>query len=139
MAIESFMEFLAVSFLFVGIVVGFVTIPCWLDRFIVNIIRLFNIPVCQTAVMIAISIVQQPDQWRASSHSLTHKEVGHIWSANGAYGLHLDTLSGKWKPNWIERRIIYEAVDWRLKNYIRVQTQKALQQSRILPGKITDV
>ena len=85
-----------------------------------------------------MSIVLQPDQWIGTAYEIKHKTIGEVWIANGARGLHVATSQGKWHPNLIERRIIREAVDWRLKTYLKNQIRAAILKDNVT-GKITDV
>jgi hypothetical protein len=101
------------------------------DRIAVAVIRSMHLPVCQTAVGIAILIVEHPEQWSCDQHRLSHRDIGSIWIANAAYGLHVDTAMGKWTPNFIERRIIREAVDWRIGRFIRDRVMVAVQRNML--------
>ncbi len=93
--------------------------------------------VYQTAIMVAMSIIQHPEEWTAETHYIKHKIIGNIWTANGVTYLKIDTPSGTWIPNFFERRIIYEAVAWRLDTYIRNSLQRAMLQHHST-GKIID-
>jgi len=102
---------------------------CHYDYIVVGLMRLFNLPFYPAAVGIAITILRHPEEWSSSKHMMTHPEIGSIWIANGAYGLHVDTDFGQWTPNKIERRIIREAVDWRLSEYIKGRVTQAMQRA----------
>lgn len=101
------------------------------DRMIVTLMRGFNIRLYPTAIAIAMLIEKCPEQWTGSAHHLSHPDIGDIWTANGAYGLYVDMNFGRWKPNAIERRIICDAVDWRMGLYIRNRVQKAMERKAI--------
>ena len=97
-----------------------------LDRLIVNVIALTNAPVYPLARAVASLIYTRPDEWTLGTHEMSHDKVGRIWTANKAYGITVETRAGKWNPTWLERRIIRNAADWRIKCYVRNQVMKAL-------------
>jgi hypothetical protein len=104
------------------------------DRIAASLMRWFNIRLFPTAVRIAILIFEHPEQWSSDGHHLSHKVIGSIWISNAAYGLEVKTDMGTWKPNFIERRIIRDAVDWRIKHFLKNRITQAIQQnSGILP------
>jgi hypothetical protein len=79
----------------------------------------------------AMLIIQRPEQWSFDHYRMSHPDIGSIWIANGAYGLHVETAIGDWKPNFIERRIIREAVDWRIEQYLRERLQVAAERNML--------
>jgi hypothetical protein len=96
------------------------------DRIVVALVAYSGLPLFPLAMSIANLVYQKPDEWSAGSHKMTHRKVGSIWTANCAHGLHVETDFGCWKPNWIERRIIYDAVRWRIGGYIANQVAHAV-------------
>jgi hypothetical protein len=111
-----------------------VTTPFWADRVAVFILRLSGLgpALYPTAVGIAVSIVTQPEQWAfEGKYRLNHPDIGSVWIGNAAYGLHLETAFGEWRPNVIERRIIREAVDWRINRYIRDRLEIAVRKNAL--------
>jgi hypothetical protein len=104
-------------------------VPLHFDRIVVILLRRLRIPLYPTAIGIAVAIVNQPEQWSSDGYKLSHPDIGSIWIANGAFGIKLDTNMGKWSPNYIERRIIREAVDWRIGAYIRDRLEVALRKN----------
>lgn len=123
--------FLLCVFLIVSAIATIVFAARNLDRLIVGIIRRANIPVFSVAVGIAMLIVEHPEQWSFDRHRMSHPDIGSIWIANEAYGLRLETAMGDWKPNFIERRIIREAVDWRIARFIRERLQVAIERNML--------
>ena len=132
---------LAIEFL--GICVGIalvVFIPIFLigaaiakwDSILVAFMRRFDIRLYPVAIAIAKSIMEHPDEWSFDKYHMIHPIIGSIWTANEAYGLHVETEVGKWKPNMIERRIIRDAVDWRIGDYIRNRLALTMQKNALL-------
>ncbi len=91
------------------------------DRIAVAFLRLVNAPVYEEARRIAALIYQHPEQWVMTNHTLRHPRVGEIWhglSCNSS--LHVEGEGfGRWDPNFIERRIIYNAIAWYRRFYIK--------------------
>lgn len=101
------------------------------DRIAVILLRRLGIRLYPTAIGIALLIVNHPEQWSFDRHRMTHPDLGSIWIANDAYGLKVETAMGDWKPNLIERRIIREAVDWRIGRYLRDRLNVAVQKNAL--------
>jgi hypothetical protein len=101
------------------------------DRVAVFLLRRLNLPLFPTAISMAMLIIQRPEQWSFDHYRMSHPDIGSIWIANGAYGLHVETAIGDWKPNFIERRIIREAVDWRIEQYLRERLQVAAERNML--------
>src|SRR5690349_5121824 len=121
-----------VLFLLVWLCIGLVALVIMnFDRIAVWVIRGFQLPLYPTAVGIAILVVERPEQWSSDPYHLSHPDIGSIWIANAAYGLHIETDIGKWEPNFIERRIIREAVDWRIGRYVRERLTIAVQRNML--------
>jgi len=99
------------------------------DRIAVWVMRQAAIYAYPVAIDIAISIERRPEQWNSDGYHLSHPVIGNIWTANDAYGLYVQTQFGRWTPNRLERRIIYNAVQWRLNSYIRDRVQLAMQKA----------
>ena len=91
------------------------------DRIAVAFLCLVNAPVYEEARRIAALIYQHPEQWAMTSHTLRHPRVGEIWSGLGCNSsLHVEGEGfGRWDPNFIERRIIYNAIAWYRRVYIK--------------------
>jgi hypothetical protein len=109
------------------------------DAIAVRIIQRFRIPVCRVAIGIAILITEYPEQWSATQHEMSHRDVGSIWTSNNIPGLHITTTMGTWTPTTIERRIIYEAVDWRLRRYIKDRIQIAMVKNLRATGDVQSI
>src|SRR3954470_20852882 len=110
-----------------GLLFAVCTVPLWFDRAAVVVLRCSGLgpALFPTAVGIAVSIVTHPEQWSSDKYPRRHPDIGAIWIANGAYGGHLETPIGEWRPSFIERRIIRQAIEWRLSNYIRDRLEVA--------------
>lgn len=96
------------------------------DRIIVAFIRRLRIPVYPEAVGIALLIYQRPQEWILRTEEMAHEKIGCITTDRGVNGIIVYTAFGRWRPNVIERRIIREAVDWRIKSYVRSRIGQAL-------------
>lgn len=120
------------TFLFIVALIGTGIFAAYhLDRIAVFVIRRANIPVFRVAVGIAIMIVEHPEQWSFDKYHMWHPDIGSIWTGNGAYGVYVETEMGKWQPNFIERRIIREAVDWRISRYLRDRLHVGVEKNLI--------
>jgi hypothetical protein len=97
------------------------------DRIVVRLLRCSGMPVYPLAVSIAVLIYKHPEQWTCRTHEMLHPKVGSVWTSNKAYGLHVDSDFGRWDPNWIERRIIRDAVDWRIRTFVRNRITQAMR------------
>jgi hypothetical protein len=117
----------------VGLIAAVCTAPFWLDRVAVVVLRCSGLgpALFPTAVGLAVLIVNHPEQWSSDKYYLRHPDIGSIWIRNGAYGLHVETAMGEWRPNFIERRIIRQAVNWRLSNYIRDRLEVAVRENAL--------
>jgi hypothetical protein len=106
------------------------------DRVVVSLMRRLGIHAFPLAINIAMLIMQHPEQWSSDPHRMSHPKVGSIWIANETYGIKIDTPFGHWKPNVIERRIIRDAVDWRLTTFLRDRIMLTMQDNsrRTLQG-----
>lgn len=112
----------------VGLVAMTGTAIAHYDRVAVFLMRRTHIHVYPLAIGIAVLITEHPEQWSASAHHMAHPDIGSIWTANGAYGLYIQTEFGKWVPNKVERRIIRDAVDWRIGQYVRNRLEAATRK-----------
>lgn len=88
------------------------------DRIAVCGMKRFCLYLYPTAVSIAMLIIERPSEWSFDAYHMSHPRIGAIWIANGADGLKVKTELGDWVPSKIERRIIREAVDWRIYQYV---------------------
>lgn len=116
----------------IGITVVVITgfIACvFPERIATAMIYGFNLNVYPLARQVAWLLYQCPTQWTSDGFRLKHLKVGSIWIANEAYGLKIETEFGEVHLNFIERRIIRDAVDWRLRGYLRDRVTVALGQS----------
>lgn len=86
------------------------TSPYWLDRVIVFLLRTCRIYAFPSAIRVAMSLEQHPEQWKFSKYEASHPTIGSVSFYVGAASLHLDFEGIEWRPNWIERRIIFNAV-----------------------------
>ena len=123
--------FFALELSIVAIFGGVALAINYYDRIVVALMRRFNIFLYPTAINIAMLIEQHPEQWSSDRHRLSHPNVGAIWIANGAYALRVETAFGDWMPNAIERRIIRNAVDWRIGDYLRHRIANTMQRNAL--------
>jgi hypothetical protein len=110
--------------LYMGLVLA---IPSY-DRVAVFILRVTNCDCYPLAIAIARLICERPSEWTHDRYHMRHPRIGAIWIANKAYGLHIETEVGDWTPSKIERRIIREAVDWRIRDYVRNRIAVEMQR-----------
>jgi hypothetical protein len=87
----------------------------WIDRIVVFVLYRVDLPLFETAWLVAESIYRHPDEWAVKyGHLLEHPRLGEL-RAYSVRGLELDG----WEPNFIERRIIWDAIEWRRRQLIR--------------------
>jgi len=124
-------EFFALIIGIVAVLGGIAAFIRYFDRIIVALMRCFNIIIFPTAISIAMLILEHPEQWSHDQYRMSHPDIGSIWIANESYGLKVETAFGDWIPNFIERRIIRDAVDWRINQYIKRRITQALQRNAL--------
>jgi hypothetical protein len=131
--LDAFLAVVSVVCASGGVIAAVGTGSFWLDRVAVVVLRCSGLgpALFPTAVGLAVLIVTHPEQWSSDKYHLRHPDIGSVWIRNGAYGLHVETAMGEWRPNWIERRIIRQAVDWRLSNYIRDRLEVAVRKNAL--------
>jgi hypothetical protein len=113
--------FLIIWLMFCGTIGGVILLVFHLDRLVVAFLCLINAPVYPEARRVATLVYQHPGQWKAYEHKLEHPKIGEIWCGLGCNrSLHVEGKAfGRWDPNYIERRIIYNAVSWYRRVYIK--------------------
>jgi len=103
--------------LWLGVLAAMFSAPFWADRAIVALMRHCHIYAFPTAIRIALSLQRHPEQWSLKYGSLTHSTIGTLdWIAGRVEAAFITlTLPDRqaWKPSWIERRILADAIeDW---------------------------
>ena len=93
-----------------GVIAALVTTPLWADRAIVAVMRNCRIYIYPTAIRIALSLQRSPEQWSLEHRGLKHPTIGTLEWIGGSITLTLPDRQA-WKPSWIERRILAEAVE----------------------------
>lgn len=121
-------RFMVIWFICVGLFMVISFLGPVYDHIVVFILRATNCPCYPTAVAIARLIGERPSEWTHDKYRMRHPRIGSIWIANKAYGLHIETEFGDWTPSKIERRIIREAVDWRIREYVRNRVALEIQR-----------
>jgi hypothetical protein len=131
---KDLLIFLVLCIACVAAVAALCTTPLWIDCLVVILLRRLGLGMMlfPTAVGIAVSITCHPEQWSSDGYHINHPDIGRIWIGNAAYGIRVETAFGKWQPNFIERRIIREAVDWRIGAYIRDRLEVALRKNALI-------
>ena len=95
------------------------------DVVVVFVLRAVNAPVYSEARMIAALLYQHPEQWKASTYSLEHPTLGTLRASTYVSSVELDGQFGHWQPTAIEKRIIWNAVSWYRRDYIKSLLRKA--------------
>ena len=95
------------------------------DRIIARAVEWFEIPFWLEAQIIAASIHRSPEEWEVSRSSMKHPALGEINTYSSISVEIFGHRFGRWQPNAIERRIIWNAIEWRQRSAIR----KALMTS----------
>jgi hypothetical protein len=105
---------------------GFINALCG-DSIAVVVLRFIDSPLYPEARHVAALIYQHPEQWQNSSYSLEHPKVGSI-TGSIALTIEVQGSFGKWEPGRIERRIIFNAVQWYRTAYMKHLLAKGLMQ-----------
>jgi hypothetical protein len=104
--------------------------PAWVDRSTVWAMRSLHVLAFPDAIRLAVSLERDVAEWRFSNRQAEHQQIGDVWIANGPFGTHVDVKLGNdkitWKPNFIERRIIYDAALHARARTIHAQLDKVL-------------
>ena len=102
---------------FVALVALLVFAPFWLDRVVVFLMRTMRVYLFPIAIRIAYSLEREPEEWHLDVTELKHPTIGTIKFMNTAWDIRVDLpatnhMTGqRWKPSYIERRIICDAVN----------------------------
>jgi hypothetical protein len=117
----------AIFFLCFGAVGAIMMAPFWIDRAVVWVLRTFHIFLFPYAIRLAVSVERDTAEWKFGKYEAEHPRIGTIWIGNEAYGLKVKLgCDTEWRPNWIERRIIWDAVDRALSRSIQRHLDKTL-------------
>ena len=96
------------------------------DRLAVLFLTVINAPVYEEARRLAFLLIAHPEQWTATTYTLSHPKVGDI-SGICVRSLRISGNGyGEWRPTAIERRIIWNAVAWYRRVYIRNLLMRAM-------------
>lgn len=121
-----------------GIAIG--TSSLWGPKLVLCFVMATNPGRCAEALVVAELIRRKPEEWRVLPHELKHDDTNIvIWRSNGAGLLHVETTLGRWRPNRIEREIIWRAVRWRCNDYLKVQMRPLLERAMDGPRITRDV
>lgn len=124
--LELFALILFCGLLAVG---GFIVAVVNGDRLVVIACCLLRLPVFVEARMIAALIHQRPEEWSSGRRSLHHASVGSITVSVAPLHVDVSTALGNWRPNAFERRIIWDAAQWRLRTYVRQRVGAELSRA----------
>ena len=102
-------RWLAFCFLIPGVVAAIMNF----DRIAVLALREIETPFFREAWAVAELIYRRSEPWQVDRYELTHPKVGRISHFGYAVGLSVSGPFGEWRPNFIERRIIWNAIAWR--------------------------
>jgi hypothetical protein len=98
------------------------------DKLAVWFLSTMNAPVYPEARRVAGLIYQHPEQWeRGSLYRLKHPTMEIYSNDYSPRSLYIQGAAfGTWEPTYIERRIIFDAVEWWKRVYIRSLVHKAI-------------
>jgi hypothetical protein len=85
----------------------------WFERVVVWALRTFHIFAFPNAIRIAVSLERDGAEWELGTSYLKHPKIGSIRMGSvHSVCVHLDGKQPSliWEPNFIERRIIWDAV-----------------------------
>jgi hypothetical protein len=101
---------IAILFIVVA-VLALVAALAHLDYVAVWLMRTFNIYVFPEAIRIAVSLERNTSEWTFGRDGIEHPRIGELRTGGRLYLL-IDFRTGqRWDPNWIERRIILDAIE----------------------------
>ena len=111
---------------FCGLAAGIIAACINYDIVVVFVLRAINAPVYEEARMIAASLYQHPEQWKADTYCLEHPTLGLLRTSVWVGSVELSGPFGHWEPNRIEKRIIWDAVQWYRRGYIKSLLRKGI-------------
>lgn len=114
--------------LFCASMFGLIACGVNFDRVAVFFLSALNLPVYLEARRVAALLYQHPEQWRIEPivRNLFHPTVGAIEGINYPSNVHVVGPYGRWEPTRIEKRIIWNAVQWWQHAYIGSLLMKAM-------------
>lgn len=118
-----FVVWLAFCALVFGVVAGGFNF----DKLAVFFLRAIDAPVYPEARRVAGMVYQHPEQWTLkSSYYLKHQTI-EVYACATPQSLYVSGEPfGNWEPTYIERRIIFDAVEWWKRVYVSSLVHKAI-------------
>jgi hypothetical protein len=93
---------------------GVATIPFWVDRVVVRLLPGWSRAAFPAAARVALSLERDTADWRFSDSGAQHQGIGEIRAAYGPRSLHVLVEFGTdrldWEPNFLERRLLWNAL-----------------------------
>ena len=121
--VTFFVVWLSCSALLFGIVAGGVNF----DKLVVFFLSAIDAPVYPEARALAGLIYRYPEQWTLTAVYLKHPTIGNVRDGPGPSFTHVEGPTfGTWEPTYIERRILFDAVRWWKRVYVRSLVHKAI-------------
>jgi hypothetical protein len=106
---------------------GAITGSVWFDRIVVFVLSAINAPVYPEARALAGLIYHHPEQWTLTGLYLKHPTAGDVRDGPVPALVYVDGPAfGRWEPTFIERRILFDAIRWWKRVYIRSLVHKAI-------------
>jgi hypothetical protein len=110
--------FLVIWLSFVAGVWGLFFVIMNFDRVAVFLLSEIDAPFYGTARTVAAMLRERPNEWTPyGSYTLKHPLLDV--SASCVRGVSVSGPFGEWKPDFIERRLIWDAMVWYRREYIR--------------------
>lgn len=97
------------------------------DRIAVFVLSAIDAPVYPEARALAGLIYRYPEQWTLTAVYLKHPTIGNVRDGPGPGFTHVEgSAFGTWEPTYIERRILFDAVRWWKRVYVRSLVHRAI-------------
>jgi hypothetical protein len=116
-----------ISLCLAGFFGGMATVPFWADHAAVWMLRTFHIFLFPDAIRLAVSLERDTAEWEFGNYEVRHPKIGTVWIGHDVLGIRvkIDEVT-EWRPNWIERRIIWQAVNLAINRRIHEHLHRTL-------------
>jgi hypothetical protein len=120
-----------VGFGLIALVACVIVVICHWARLTICFLGAINCPCYREARAIASLIYEHPGQWSGDECRLIHSKLGAIWIASGADHIRIKTPFGEHRFGAVERQIIWDAVQWRIRDYVSNRIAVAMQANAL--------
>jgi hypothetical protein len=104
------------------------SLPFWIDRVIVWLMRTLCIFLFPEAIRLAVSLERDTGEWTFATYCIKHPKIGAVKYPDSISILNVEIGEMVWHPNWIERRIIYNACRAAERRHVNQHLHRTLPQ-----------